>query len=192
MIPSRAEELLQVIVRPWQTRNATRHEEIRSVAPGDLQEAQERCGERAIAARFLVHPVRHPVELTFNRLRGVVTEIRQYLRGLQREAARSLDLRPDRLVLLQCPAQMAVQLDEITVYLLEPPSCVSRTCSSEASISVMRALSFRPLATSGGRPSSINAPRTAWLYAVNTLACQSWRASRPRSIFRIPRKFFLS
>ena len=92
VVPGRAEKLLQIIIRPGQTWKAVRREQVRSVTLADLQEVPERCPERAVPARFLLHALQHPVELTFDRLRGVITEIRQDLRRLQYEAVGCLDL----------------------------------------------------------------------------------------------------
>ncbi len=107
------------------------------------------------------HALQYPVELKFDRLRGVVAEIGEDLRGLQHEAVRRLDLGPNRLAVLQRPAEVRVQQGEVAIYRSKSPFCVSRTCSNEASIALMRSLSRRPLATSGGRPSSVSALRTA-------------------------------
>jgi len=109
VIPGRAEKLLQIIVRPGQTWKAIRREEVRSVTPADLQEVPERLRERAGTARFLLHPLQHPVELTFNRFRGVVAEICQDLSGLQYEAVGRLDLRPGQLFMLKRPMEVTVQ-----------------------------------------------------------------------------------
>ncbi len=173
VIPGGAEELLQVIVGSRQTRNPVRCEEVGSIALADLPEVQERSSQRAGAARFQVYPLQHPVKLAFHRLGSILPGIPQDLRRVQDEAVSRLDPRPVQLVVLEGPLEVTVQPDEIAVYLLMPPFCVSMPCSSEASICPMRSLSLRPLATSGGRPSSVSALRTARQYAVKTLACRS-------------------
>jgi len=161
VIPGRAEEVLQIIVRPGQAWHPVRREEVRSVTRTDLQKVPEWLRKRARTARFLFYTLHRPVELTFDRLRGVIAEVGQNLRRLQHEAVGRLDLGPSRLFLLQRPVKVTVQQDKIPVYLPGPPFCVSRTWSSDASICSTRSFSCRPLATSGGRPSSVNALRTA-------------------------------
>ena len=64
--------------------------------------------------------MQHPVELTFDHLRGVITGILEDLSGLQYEAVGRLDLRPRRLALLKRPAEVAVQQGEVWVSLLGP------------------------------------------------------------------------
>lgn len=115
VIPGGAEELLQVIVGSRQTRNPVRCEEVGSVALGHLQEVQERSSQRAVPARFLVHPLQHPLKLAFHQLGRIIAGISQNLRRVQDEAVSRLDPRPVQLVVLEGPLEVTVQLDEIAV-----------------------------------------------------------------------------
>jgi len=108
VIPGRAEEVLQIIVRPGQAWKAVRREEVRSVTRADLQEVPEWLRERAVPARFLFHAVQHPIELTFDRLRSVIAKIGENLCSLQHEAVGRLDRWPGRLFMLERPVEVTV------------------------------------------------------------------------------------
>ncbi|WP_407571585.1 hypothetical protein [Deinococcus altitudinis] len=132
--------MLQINVRSGQAWHPVRLEEIRSVTRADLQEVPEWLRERAVPARFLLHPLRHPVELTFDRLRSVIAKIGQDLRGLQHEAVGRLDLRPGRLFMLERPMEVAMQQDEVFVYLGRPTFCVSRLSTGQLAFKLLLAL----------------------------------------------------
>ena len=76
--------------------------------------------------------------------------------GLLHQVKVALDRRPERGGLSQARSEDALQLPQ---GFREP--LFSRTFSRLAEISCSRPCSLRPLATSGGRPSSVNAERTA-------------------------------
>src|SRR5271166_3680435 len=187
MIAIRAEELLQIVVRPWQAGHDIASEQARPVAPRHLQEVLERLGQSARGPAVARQRTDQAAVATPHP-RGVLPLlVPQDRRRTVDPAEGQPDVRPRRFGRLQALAQDRPQAGQ---FLREP--LFDSTRSRLAATSASRFCSFSPDASRGGRPSSVNAERTAAQSPRITSASASCRPSTFRSIGRMPRTFFFN
>jgi len=156
MVSGGAEELLQGVIGPGQVGNLIAMEQAGQVAGRDFQEVPQ---GRARSPGPLTLPSHRPQMgpvLAADDLGGAFLGVAENRGGLLHQAKGVLDRRPECGGLGQALSEDGLQLRQ---GLGEPLFSFTRCKLADTSCS--RPWSFRPLATSGGRPSSVSAERTA-------------------------------
>lgn len=156
VIALRPEQLLQPVVRAWQVRHGVAVEQTRSVAARDLAEVIHRLGQTARAAPVAGHGGGQAVETALHHDGGFAGRVAEDVRGAMHPAVDPRDVWPEAGGARQAAADQLAQPRK-----RRRAAPLSLTRSRLSATASRRALSFRPEAASGGRPSSVNADRTA-------------------------------
>src|SRR5688500_11876635 len=188
MVALGTEELLQVVVGRRQAGNPQMVEQAGAVAVGDLEEAVDGVAQSAAGIPAFA-PFREQAGVAgFDVIDSAPGRVLQDPRRGMDPAEASPDVRPQRPGPPQTLGEQGAQL--LQLRWRAPPFCSIRP--RLASIASSRSCSRSPAASSGGRPSSVRAPRTAAQYPCTTRASSSVRSSTSRSIGRTPRTVFFN
>jgi len=152
----RAKGLFQRIVGPWEINEISALKESRSITGGHFQKMGDGIRERAGGLGGFL-PV-HQYHLIALAQRGSIEAIfiGKDMSRLLHKPRRMTQRRPQRRGLPQCLGEESLQALERDA---EPLFCSTR--SSESAMDVSRACKRKPGASSGARPSSVMAARTA-------------------------------
>ncbi len=151
-----AEQLFEVVVSARQTRHAVAVEQPGTVAAGNLGEVVDGRRQRARPVAVPTHGCDQSIKAASNRGSVLIFVVAEHMRCAMHPGVGALHIRPERCRALQ-PATN--QLAQARKRRRTAPFCVTRSRLSATFSS--RALSFRPGAASGERPSSVMALRTA-------------------------------
>ena len=152
----RAEQLLERVVGARQVGDGVAVEQAGAVAAGHLEEMVDRLGERAGLAAVARHGGEQPAEATAHRLDRLTGGIRQDSGRLVDPGVGATDRRPQAPRVLEPAGEQPAQPPQRAA---QPPFAAAR--SRLAATASSRPSSLSPEAASGGRPSSVIAPRTA-------------------------------
>ncbi len=148
--------MLEVVVGARQVRGGVTVEQPRSVTARDLEEVADRSRQIARAGTVAGDGADQAVEAAPDQIGGFARRIAQDVRRPVHPAVDPLDIRPKTGGALQAAADQPAQPRE-----RRRPAPFSATRSRLSATASSRALSFRPVAASGGRPSSVMALRRA-------------------------------
>ena len=156
MVPLRAEQLLEAVVGAREVGDGVAVEQAGPVAAGDLAEVLDGLGQMARSGAVARHGPDQSIEAPPDHGGGLAGRVAQDARRPVHPAVDALDVRPEWGGALQATADQSAQARE-----RRRPAPFSATRSRLSATASRRALSFRPEAASGGRPSSVMALRTA-------------------------------
>src|SRR5688500_6073052 len=188
MVALGAEELLQVVVGRRQAGNPQILEQAGAVAVGDLEEAVDGVAQSAAGLPSVAPFLEQAGVAGFDIISRAPGRVLQNPRRGMDPPEGPPDVRPQRPGPVQTFGEQRPQF--LQLFWRAPPFCSIRP--RLASIASSRSCSRSPAASSGGRPSSVRAPRTAAQYPCTTRASSSVRSSTSRSIGRTPRTVFFN
>src|SRR3954452_13188081 len=188
MVALGTEELLQVVVGRRQAGDPQPVEQAGAVAPGHLEEVVDRAGQGAGRVAALPPRLEQAVEALLDLFGIPPGRVLQDAGAGVDPAKAPPNVRPQRPGALQALGKQGPQFLQLGWQ--APPFCSTRP--RLASMASRRSCSRSPAASSGGRPSSVRALRTAAQYPCTICAASSVRPSTVRSVGRTPRTVFFN